>query len=104
MYPSASTMLNCSKETKLCTVLSIDNTKRRGMVKLRDDPVNPDPIVLDEQRCPGYKHFDVTSFFADAIYTEANAIAVGQRFNLPGFDGVVAYMQKHHPTLVAHAG
>ena len=103
MYPSLLQMLNCSKETKLSTILSIDNTKRRGAIKLREHPEDPDPVILDKARCPGYKHFNVNEFFSDAIYTEANAIAVGQRFNLPDFDGVVEYMKQHHPTISEHA-
>ena len=103
MYPSLLQMLNCSKETKLSTILSIDNTKRRGAIKLREHPEDPDPVILDKTRCPGYKHFNVNEFFSDAIYTEANAIAVGQRFNLPDFDGVVEYMKQHHPTISEHA-
>ena len=99
MYPSLLELLNCSKETKLCTVLSIDNTKRRGTIKLRENEDKEDPVILDKARCPGYKHFDVTAFFTDAIYTEANAIEVGKRFSLPGFDGIVEYMKRKHPTI-----
>lgn len=96
-------MLNCSKETKLSTILSIDNTKRRGLIKLRENANDPDTVILDQERCPGYKHFDVTSFFADAIYTEANAIEIAKRFGLPGFEGIAQYMKENHPTLSANA-
>lgn len=96
-------MINCSKETKLYTVLAIDNTKRRGPVRLRDNPDEADPIILDQIRCPGYKHYDVNDFFSDAIYTEANVMAVAKRFNLPDFSEIDLYMQKNYPGIVAHA-
>jgi hypothetical protein len=96
-------MLNCAKETKLYTVLHIDNTRRRGKILLKRPEDEKDPVILDQERCPGVKNFDVNSFFLDAIYTEANAMAVGARFNLPGFAEIDQYMAKVHPTLTAYA-
>jgi len=89
-------MLNCAKETKLTTVLTIDNTKRRGKIPIDTEEAKA-KIVLPPSVCKGVKNYDVTEFFADAIYTEANAIEVGKRFNLPGFDEVDAFMAKNYP-------
>lgn len=97
-------MLNCAKETKIYTVLHIDNTKRRGIVKLKDQSVDEeDPIILDKKRCPGVRNYDVTEFFVDAIYTEANAMSVAARFSLPGFSEIDLYMAKHYPSITSAA-
>ena len=79
-------MLNCAKETKLYTVLHIDNTRRRGKILLKRPEDEKDPVILDQERCPGVKNFDVNSFF-----------------NLPGFAEIDQYMAKVHPTLTAYA-
>ena len=92
-YPSALKMLNCSKETKLATVLSIDNTKRKGVIDV-------EKVMLDPTTVKGLKQHDVGDFFFDAVYTEANAIEVGKRFNLPGFDGIDSWIAKKHPELI----
>ena len=89
MYPSLLMCLNCSKETKLSTLVLIDNSNRRGLVDVESIPLPPDT--------PNYKTFNVNDFMLDAIYTEANVMAVGERFNLPGFEGIDEWMKKRHP-------
>lgn len=86
-------MLNCSKETKLFTVLLIDNSRRKGII---------DVETIQLQNVGGkYKTYDVNDFFLDAIYTEANAMDVGKRFNLPGYQEVDEWMNKRHPEIIA---
>ena len=93
MYPSLLKMLNCSKETKLFTVLLIDNSRRKGII---------DVETIQLQNVGGkYKTYDVNDFFLDAIYTEANAMDVGKRFNLPGYQEVDEWMKKRHPEIIA---
>ena len=98
MYPHLLATMNVAKETKLATVLHIDNTKRRGKIPL-DTETDKAKVVLDPEKVPGLKNFNVNAFFADAIYTEANAIEVGKRFGLPDFEGVKAWMTKHYPAI-----
>lgn len=86
-------MLNCSKETKLFTILLIDNSRRKGII---------DVETIQLQNVGGkYKTYDVNDFFLDAIYTEANAMDVGKRFNLPGYQEVDEWMKKRHPEIIA---
>ena len=93
MYPSLLKMLNCSKETKLFTILLIDNSRRKGII---------DVETIQLQNVGGkYKTYDVNDFFLDAIYTEANAMDVGKRFNLPGYQEVDEWMKKRHPEIIA---
>ena len=97
-------MLNCAKESKLYTVLFIDNSPRRGLLRFTSDEEMPAKITMPECASkPGYKTFDVNEFFEDAIYTEANAIEVGKRFSLPGFAEIDQWIKKKHPELVQNA-
>ena len=85
-------MLNCSKETKLYTVLLIDNSRRKGII---------DVETIQLPNAGRYKTFDVNDFFLDAIYTEANAMEVGKRFSLPGYQEIDEWMQRRHPDIRA---
>ena len=91
MYPSLLKMLNCSKETKIYTVLLIDNSRRKGIV-------NVETIQLPDTTGK-YKTFDVNDFFLDAMYTEANAMEVGKRFGLPEFNDIDEWMSRRHPEI-----
>ena len=92
-YPSLLQMLNCAKETKIATVLLIDNSRRKGVINVDTIPI--------QQPGPSYQTFDVNAFFNDAMYTEANAMEVGKRFGLPTFEGVDEWMQRRHPEIQA---
>lgn len=75
------------------TVLLIDNSRRRGII---------DVETIQLQNVGGkYKTYDVNDFFLDAIYTEANAMDVGKRFNLPGYQEIDEWMKKRHPEIIA---
>lgn len=97
MYPSADQAFNITRETKLATVLNIDNTRRAGK------KVDIEQIKFDPKEVPGLRNYDVPSFFVNAIYTEANAISVGKYFGLPSFDGVDKFIHENHPEMVAVA-
>ena len=93
MYPSLLKMLNCSKETKIYTVLLIDNSRRKGIIDVE--------TIQLQNAGPKYVTYDVNDFFLDAMYTEANSMEVGKRFGLPGFDGVDEWMNRRHPEVRA---
>ena len=93
MYPSALIAFNVTRETKLATVLNIDNTQRFGKM------IDVEQVRLDPKDVPGLKNIEVEHFFKNAIYAEANAMYVGKMFNLPDFDDVDQYMRDNHPEL-----
>jgi len=97
MYPSALIAFNVTRETKLATILNIDNTKRAGKT------VDVEQVRLDPKEVPGLKNIPVELFCKNAIYVEANAMYVGKMFNLPGFDEIDRYMKDNHPELCAVA-
>lgn len=98
MYPSLLQMLNCSKETKLATILSIDNTKRRGVIDV--ETVIPDKTKMPPDAAAKLKIIPVEDFCIEAIYTESNAIVVGQMFGLPSLEEVDRIIEQQHPELV----
>ncbi len=91
-YPSMTQMLNVAKETKVATLLNIDNTRRRGVVDV-------DAIKLDPGKYPGLINYDVLDFMQDAIYVKSNVMAVAKKFNLPDFAGIDKWMEEHHTGL-----
>lgn len=95
MYPSALIAFNVTRETKLATVLNIDNTQRAGKV------IDVEQVRLDPKDVPGLKNIEVEHFFKNAIYAEANCMYAAQMFNLPSYDGIDRYMSEHHPELCA---
>ena len=84
-------MLNCSKETKLATLLLIDNSRRRGII-------NVETIQLPAET-KNYQIFDINDFMNDAIYTEANAMEVGKRFGLPMYNEIDEWIRRRHPEI-----
>lgn len=81
-YPHQVIMQNNSRETLLAGILSIDNSGRIG-------PVESDDVKLEGEAAEGilnYQTFEVESFLADAIFTDANAVNVGHTFfGLPNY-------------------
>lgn len=98
MYPYIDMTFNITRETKLFTVIAIDNTNRAGKIIPIDQVMDP---PIDEESKKKLKHWDVNSWFLDAIYVESNCIKVGQSFGLPSFDEVDKYIQREHPEICA---
>lgn len=74
LYPSITEATNCSKETKVTTVLHIDNSGRIGKVNV-DDVEMPDTLF-----------FNVEDFFNHAIFAFENSVMLGNRyFELPSY-------------------
>ena len=96
MYPYICQTFNITRETKLYSVLAIDNTNRAGKIIPIDEVMTP---PLDEESMKKLKHFSVNEWFLDAIYVESNAMIVGKSFGLPSFDEVDQYIQREHPEL-----
>ena len=91
MYPSSLSAFNVTRETKLATVLNIDNTNRAG----KDIPV--EEVRLDPASVPGLKNIDVNSWFLAAIYVNSNALKIGKVFNLPTFDEIDDIISREYP-------
>jgi len=84
MYPSLMQMLNCSKETKLSTALSIDDSGRVGPIRCEEVKTGH----LDETGMPttSFRSYEVEEFFVNAIYAFENAVYVeNQYFGLPDY-------------------
>lgn len=94
LYPSTDIAMNITRETKLATVLNIDNTKRVGK------RIEIDDIRLDPEEVPGLKNIDVNSWFLAAIYVNSNAFRVAKTFNLPSFDEVDQIIREQYPELL----
>ena len=94
MYPSALNSFNITRETKLATMLHIDNTRRAGKV------VDVERIMLDPNEVPGLINYRVQDFCVNAIYVEANAMYVAKMFGLPSFDGVDQFIRENHPEMI----
>lgn len=85
--------MNITRETKLATVLNIDNTTRAGK------EINSEDIRLDPKEIPGLKNIDVISWFSLAIYTQSNALKVAKTFNLPTLDELDRIIAEDYPEL-----
>lgn len=94
MYPSALNSFNITRETKLATMLHIDNTRRAGKV------VDVEKVMLDPNEVPGLINYRVQDFCVNAIYVEANAMYVAKMFGLPSFDGVDQFIRENHPEMI----
>ena len=94
LYPSTDIAMNITRETKLATVLNIDNTQRVGK------KIEIDDIRLDPEQVPGLKNIDVNSWFLAAIYVNSNAFRVAKTFNLPSFDEVDTIIREQYPELL----
>lgn len=92
-YPSCDQAFNITRETKIATVLNIDNTKRAGRI------VDIEQVKLDPEQVPGLRNIDVEGFFSQAIYVDSNALSVGKLFNLPDLDGVDRFIDENYPEM-----
>lgn len=92
-YPYTLITMNITRETKLATVLNIDNTNRAGK------EINSEDIRLDPKEIPGLKNIDVISWFSLAIYTQSNALKVAKTFNLPTLDELDRIIAEDYPEL-----
>jgi hypothetical protein len=92
-YPYTLITMNITRETKLATVLNIDNTNRAGK------EINCEDIRLDPKEIPGLKNIDVISWFSLAIYTQSNALKVAKTFNLPTLDELDRIIAEDYPEL-----
>lgn len=85
--------MNITRETKLATVLNIDNTQRVGKI------IDCDEIRLDPASIPGLKNIDVNSWFLLAIYVKSNALKVAKTFNLPTLDEIDTIIAEEYPEI-----
>ena len=98
MYPHLLAFLNVTRQTKLATMLAIDNTKRAGKT------IDPDQVLVDPSQVPPgktLKTIPVDEFCLAAIYSESNANLVGKMFGLPNYAEVDEFIRKRHPELTA---
>lgn len=86
--------MNITRETKLATVLNIDNTNRAGKI------IDCEQIRLDPKEVPGLKNIDVISWFMMAIYVRSNALKLAKTFNLPTLSEVDQIIAEKYPELI----
>lgn len=91
---------NITRETKLATVLNIDNTRRAGqIIDVKDVRLEPsDPRV--QSAGVELRNIDVNSWFLAAIYVKSNAMRLGKTFGLPSYDEVDDIIRQKYPELV----
>lgn len=98
-YPSCDQAFNITRETKLATVLNIDNTNRAGkIIDVADVRLDPnDPRLGEEGK--NLRNIDVNSWFIAAIYVKSNVMRLAKTFSLPSYDEVDEYIKQNHPEL-----
>lgn len=110
-------MLNCTKETKLSTILYIITAKTplkkpvpisyetidaipevaKGLVIYNNDKLKKE----EREAAMRFMSDKVHDFCVEAIYSESNAVSVcSNHFGLPDYDGMDQWMAEHHKELV----
>ena len=98
-YPSCDMAFNITRETKLATVLNIDNTNRAGkIIDVNDVRLEPNDPRLGEAG-KQLKNIDVNSWFLAAIYVKSNVMRLAKTFSLPSYDEVDAIIAQKYPEL-----
>ena len=98
-YPSCDMAFNITRETKLATVLNIDNTNRAGkIIDVNDVRLEPNDPRLGEAGMQ-LKNIDVNSWFLAAIYVKSNVMRLAKTFSLPSYDEVDAIIAQKYPEL-----
>ena len=90
---------NVTRETKLATVLNIDNTSRAGKIidvkDVRLDPNDPRFNGTGDK----LRNIDVNSWFLAAIYVKSNVMRLAKTFSLPSYDEVDEIIAQRYPDL-----